>query len=130
MTPEQLCASIASSLHSMPFDRDEWVQKIDRVYQRMLGQSLAATGLPDHPAYVAMHNAFGEYVKMRYLDYGSTPNALTSLGRILKTPPGVSSLVTAYKAMDPLDAEFVGFIRLLVQADYDGAAARKAAKRP
>jgi hypothetical protein len=71
-TPEEhLCAQLASALHSLPFDRDAWVTKLDKLYQRMLGQSLASTNLPNHPAYVALHRAFAEYAKLRYRDYTS-----------------------------------------------------------
>jgi hypothetical protein len=125
MTPEQLCAQFASTLHTLPFDRDAWLQKMDKICRRMLGQSLAGTNLPDHPAYVAVHKTFTDYVKLRYRDYGSPPTGFTLLKRAAAAPKEATDLGKALDAMALVDGEFAEFVRLLVKA----ATARKLATK-
>jgi hypothetical protein len=128
-TEEELCAALASGLHSLPFDRDKWLGLFEGFYNRMLEHSLARTGLPDHPAYVAVHQTFGAYLGLRYREFATPPSALSLLSRAARAPQETQALGRALAAMDLVDSGFANLIRLGVKADLDGGTARKLAEK-
>jgi hypothetical protein len=127
MTDERR-AQLASALHALPFKRDEWAVKIDNLLNQMAVLSMAKTGLPDHPAYVAVENAVLAYCRLRFRDYGTPPSGFTMLIRAAKAPKETVAMGRAFEAMELVDAEYVTNLRELMMADMDGATARKLAR--
>jgi hypothetical protein len=128
-TNDELCAAFASGLHSLPFDRDKWLGLFDGFYNRMLGHSLAFTGLPDHPAYVAVHQTFGASLGLRYREFATPPGTLSLLSRAARAPKETQALGKALAAMDLVDPEFANQLRLGLRADIEGHSARKLAEK-
>jgi hypothetical protein len=119
-TVERLYAQLAGALYALPFDRKKWLAEFGAFYGSLAeARSLACPELQAHPAYVAVEQAFREYLQLRDWDH---VNPTTTLG-IIESHARAFAACPALAAMDLVDAHFADALRLAAKADADGAKA-------